>query len=179
MKICGIYKITNTITGDFYIGSSKDINRRWTEHKRQSTWNRCPNSPLYKDMQKYGTDSFVFEVIEEVEESFLKEKEQQFIETLNPIYNNRNASGWNIERYKESQKEYEKTEKRKESNRKANNKYQKSDKGKDSHRKSNNKYNNQLCIYNNETLTLCALSARFRRQGIPHPTEEAKKYLLQ
>ena len=27
-KICAIYKITNTITGDFYIGSSKDVKQR-------------------------------------------------------------------------------------------------------------------------------------------------------
>lgn len=25
MKICGVYKITNTVTNDFYIGSSKDV----------------------------------------------------------------------------------------------------------------------------------------------------------
>ena len=30
-KIIGIYKIINTVTGDFYIGSSKDIKRRWKE----------------------------------------------------------------------------------------------------------------------------------------------------
>ena len=28
MKISGIYKITNTITGDFYIGSSKDVKKK-------------------------------------------------------------------------------------------------------------------------------------------------------
>lgn len=41
-----------------------------------------------------------------------------------------------------------------------------------------NKYNNQLCLYNGETLTLNALSMRFRRRGISNPTTEAKKYLL-
>ena len=66
-KISGIYKITNTITGDFYIGSSKNINRRWAEHKHPSKWKRFPNNQLYKDMQEYGVDKFVFEVLEEVE----------------------------------------------------------------------------------------------------------------
>ena len=32
MKISGVYKITNTVTGDFYIGSSKNIERRWKAH---------------------------------------------------------------------------------------------------------------------------------------------------
>lgn len=40
------------------------------------------------------------------------------------------------------------------------------------------KYNNSLCLYEGEMLTLNALGMRFRRQGIPHPTLEAKKYLL-
>ena len=161
MKICGIYKITNTITGDFYIGSSKNIKQRWAAHKKPSVWKKYSNKQLYLDMQKYGLDKFVFEVIEEAEPDKLKEMEQEFIEKLQPVYNNRNANGLNAERYKEYQKEYEKT-----------------DKGKESHRKSSNKYNNQLCFYNGETLTLCALRTRFKRKGIPNPSAEAKKYLL-
>ena len=149
MKICGIYKITNTVTGDFYIGSSKDIKRRWREHKWPSKWNECPNNPMYQDMQKYGVDKFDFEILEEVEIEKLKEKEQQFIEKLQPTYNNYNASGFDFERYKDSQKKY------------------------------NKEYHNQLCSYNDETLTLNALRMRFRSQGIPHPVLEAKKYLLQ
>ena len=156
-KICGIYKIINTVTGDFYIGSSKDVKHRWRNHKCPSRWNQCPNSQLYHDMQKFGIDKFAFEILEVVEEGSLKEAEQQFIEILKPAYNDRNANGWDFER----QKEYEKTDKRKKS-----------------HRKSSNKYGNQLCFYNGETLTLNTLSQRFRRAGIPHPTLEAKKYLI-
>ena len=160
-KICGIYRITNTITGDFYIGSSKNVKHRWADHKNPSRWNYCPNNQLYQDMQKYGVDKFAFEILEEVEEGSLKEVEQQFIETLKPTYNNINANGWDFERYKESNKEYRKSEK-----------------GKEARRKANKKYKSQLCCYNGETLTLHALSTRFRRRGIDHPTLEAKKYLL-
>ena len=177
-KIIAVYKITNTVTGDFYIGSSKNVKLRWANHKCQSKWNEHPNNPMYIDMRKYGLDNFDFQILAEVEESFLKEAEQKFIELLKPAYNNRNAKGLDIERYKkthkESQKEYQKTEKCKE----AQKEYQKSDKCKKSHKKSCNKYQNQLCFYNGETLTLRALSIRFRRMGISHPTIEAKKYLL-
>lgn len=38
--------------------------------------------------------------------------------------------------------------------------------------------NNQLCFYSGETLTLNALSARFRKSGIEHPTLEAKRYII-
>ena len=217
-KISGIYKITNTITGDFYIGSSKDVKRRWESHKWQSTWKQHPNNPMYQDMKRYGTDSFVFQVIEEVEVGSLKEKEQQFIETLNPTYNNYNAKGLNIEKQKEARKKYEKTEKRKKYQKEYQKEYQKSEKYKEyqkEYRKSDKfkkyqkeyeksdkrkeqkkeyektdkrkkykkeydkEYKNQLCCYNGEVLTLNALSKRFKRQGIPHPTIEAKKYLLQ
>ena len=147
-KISGVYKITNTITGEFYIGSSKNVKCRWKEHKWPSAWKKHPNNPMYLDMQKHGVDKFEFEILEEAEEEKLKETEQQFIETLKPTYNSNRANGFDVERYKES------------------------------HRKYNNKYYNQLCQYNGETLTLKALGMRFQRAGIAHPTKEAKKYLV-
>ena len=162
MKISGIYKITNTITNDFYIGSSKDVKRRWAVHKCQSTWNDNPNKQLYQDMKKYGLNNFEFQVIAEVEVESLKEAEQRFIEKLKPTYNDYRANGRDAERYKESRKEYHK-----------------SDKYKESKKEYNNKYDSQLCLYNGEYLTFTALRKRFMRRGIPHPTIEAKKYLLQ
>ena len=156
-KICAVYKITNTITGDFYIGSSKNVKNRWMSHKKPSTWNKCPNNQLYLDMKKYGVDKFELQILEEVEVEQLKEKEQWFIELLKPTYNNNNAKGWDIERRKEYNRKYNKSDKCKE--------YRK-------------QYYNQLCLYNGQTLTLKALSMRFMRKGIDNPTAEAKKYLL-
>ena len=170
MKISAVYKIMNTVTGDFYIGSSKNVRRRWATHKCPSTWKSCPNKQLYKDMQKYSVDKFEFQVIDEVEPGSLKEKEQYFIETLKPTYNQMNAKGLDIERYNKYKKEYEKSEKRKKNKKE----YEKSEKRK----KYKKEYNNQLCFYNGETITLTALKTRFWRAGIPHPTAEAKKYLL-
>ena len=192
-EISAVYMITNTITGDFYIGSSKDVKRRWVQHKSSSIWKRYPKNPLYQDMKRYGLDYFIFEILAEVEVDKLKEKEQQFIETLKPAYNNNNAKGLNIERHKENNREYEKTDKCKkyrneyrkthrdeinEYQKEYMKEYEKTDKRKESHRKASNKYQNQLCYYNDQTISLNALSLRFRRQGIPHPTLEAKKYLI-
>ena len=191
MKISGIYKITNTVTGDFYIGSSKDVKQRWAHHKCKSKWKECPNNPMYLDMQKYGIDKFEMQILEVVEPEELKETEQKFIETLKPTYNRCNAKGLNIERQKETHKKanrkYEKTEKRKKAKKEYNKEYHKTDKFKeyqkeyqksDKFKEYHRKYDNQLCCYNSEVLTLCALRDRFRKQGIPHPTIEAKKYLL-
>ena len=157
MKISGIYRITNTVTGDFYIGSSKNVRQRLAVHKCQSTWKKCPNNPMYLDMKQYGVDKFVFEILAEVEIDKLKETEQEFIEKMHPTYNDRNANGWDIERYKEYQKTKKYQEYQKE--------YQK-------------EYQNQLCCYNGETLTLHALRTRFMRAGLDYPTIEAKKYLI-
>ena len=174
MKISAVYKITNTVTGDFYIGSSKDVKHRWAQHKCPSRWNEHPNSQLYLDMNKYGLDKFDFQVLEVVEIDKLKEKEQYFIELLKPAYNQMNANGFDFERRKKYQKEYKKSNKGKESQKK----YQKSNKGKEAHKKAQNKYYSQLCCYNGETLTLDALRKRFEKLGIDHPVLEAKKYLL-
>ena len=160
-KISAVYKIINTITNDFYIGSSKNVKKRWADHKCQSSWNKQINNPMYQDMKKYGLDKFEFKILAEVEIGQLKEAEQWFIETLKPTYNNYNASGWNVEKYKKHKKEYMKE-------------YKKSDK----YKEYKKEYNNQLCSYNNEILTLSALTMRFRRAGIENPTKEAKKYLL-
>ena len=97
--ISAVYKITNTITKDFYIGSSKNIKNRWIEHQCLSTWERHQNNPLYLNMKKYGIDKFEFEILAEVEVEQLKEMEQQFIETLKPAYNKYNAKGLDIDKY--------------------------------------------------------------------------------
>ena len=151
--ISGVYKITNNITGDFYIGSSKDIKQRWAVHKCVSVWKLRPGMKLYQAFIKYGLNNFTFDIIEETTD--LHNREQYYIEQLKPSYNNRYASGWNTKR----RKEWKKT-----------NRDEQLAKMKD--------YNNRLCFYENETLTLGALSRRFLKQGMSHYYIEAKKYLL-
>lgn len=80
----GIYKITNKITGQIYIGQSTDIERRWIEHR---TPKARGNNILHGDMKKHGIDNFVFEVIEKCEPSALSERELYYIKSLNPYYN--------------------------------------------------------------------------------------------
>ena len=161
-KISGIYKITNTITGDLYIGSSKNIEKRWASHKSPSVHKQRPNSKLYKAMASYGLDNFTFEIIEKTDN--LKEREQYYIEQLKPSYNNRYASGWNTERCKETY-------------RRCNKEWHKVNKNEQLAK--NKVYNNRLCLYEGKTLTLAALSRRLSRQGIAHPYIEAKNYLIE
>ena len=152
-KISGVYKITNNITGDFYIGSSKNIKHRWAVHRSISVWKLRPGMKLYQAFIKYGLNNFTFDIIEETTD--LHNREQYYIEQLNPSYNNLYAKGRNTER----RKEWKKT-------------------NRDKQLAKMKDYNNRICFYEGETLTLNALSKRFRRQGIANPCKEAKKYLL-
>lgn len=106
MKTSAVYKIVNTVTGDCYVGSSRDVKRRWKAHKEPSRWNNNPNILLYQDFQKYGIDKFDFQILANVCPEHLKDAEQQFIETIKPTYNDKNANGIDAERRKNSQKKY-------------------------------------------------------------------------
>lgn len=45
-KISAVYQIVNTVTNDRYVGSSKNVNERWAQHKSPSVWKYHPNIPL-------------------------------------------------------------------------------------------------------------------------------------
>ena len=83
----GIYKITNLKNNKIYIGQSKDIQRRWNEHK----YDERHNSPIHNAIKKYGIDNFQFEVIEECSLQELNEREKYWIEYYDS-YNN----GYNL-----------------------------------------------------------------------------------
>ena len=86
-KNCGIYKITNTVTGKFYIGSAVNIKRRWAEHRSQLGANKHGNRHLQNSWNKHGEDSFTFEVLECCEKERLIEREQFYIDNEKPAYN--------------------------------------------------------------------------------------------
>ena len=154
MEISGVYKITNKITGESYIGSSKDVKRRWSCHKSSHNWRRFPGRLIYQAFQQYGLENFDFEIIEKTDD--LKNREQYFIDLLKPEYNIIGATT------RMTRKEYMKQ-------------YYKSEKSRETQRK----YLNRPCSYDGEILTLNALYHRFYREGIEHPIIEAKMYLIE
>ena len=172
MKTSGVYEIVNTITGDFYIGSSVDLKKREREHFSESVWKYKPNNLLYKDMKQYGKDNFLFKTIWLCAPEELKKYEQLAIDKYNPKYNVCAAyTGMSKEEYnKQYQKQWYKEN--------ADSIKQYNKEHADSIRQQQKQYHNQQCLYENEILTLCALSTRFSRKGIEHPILEAKKYLI-
>ena len=186
-----------------YVGSSKNIHQRMVKHRsniRQGS-DHGYKQDLYQFLQ---SNQFTVEL--QLTEDY-RQLEQQLIEQYNPTYNNHRANTglgarkgreaeYNKEHYQkyreealEQMKQY--YESNKEQIKQQMKQYYESNKEQikqqkkqyyESHKEERleqiKQYKNQLCFYNGQTLTLNALSGRFRRQGIPHPVLEAKKYLI-
>ena len=77
---CGIYQITNTITGKFYIGSAKNIKERWNSHKSELRRNTHCNYRLQNSWNKYGESAFKFSVLDICDEENRFELEQFYLD---------------------------------------------------------------------------------------------------
>lgn len=92
--ISGIYEIKNIITNKIYIGSSKDINKRWKIHIYLLEKNKHNNIHLQRSWNKYNKENFIFEIIEECNCNLLLEKEQYYLDNMKNLYNiGKNSSG--------------------------------------------------------------------------------------
>lgn len=88
--ISGIYQIVNVINKKTYIGSSKNIIRRWYIHKSALKNNRHHCTYLQRSWNKHGKDAFKFEIIKEIpfeSEAQLLAEELAIIKEQMPAYN--------------------------------------------------------------------------------------------
>lgn len=92
----GIYKITNISNNKIYIGSSVDMLTRWSQHKYYFRNEKHQNIHLQRAYNKYGEQSFVFEILENCEPDKLIEREQVWIDWLKPQYNKRKDASSNL-----------------------------------------------------------------------------------
>lgn len=78
--VCGIYKITNLLTEQCYIGQSVNISDRWKQHCKCGLGiEASATSILYNSMQRDGVWNFTFELLEECPRDLLNEKEAFWI----------------------------------------------------------------------------------------------------
>lgn len=88
--IAYVYRIVNTVTGDFYIGSSVNIDRRKSIHFFDLRHDKHHSPILQNSFNKYGEDKMAFEIIETVSAEDIHdilEREQFYIDTLCPKFN--------------------------------------------------------------------------------------------
>ena len=84
MKKCGIYLITNNINGKKYIGQSRNLIKRWGQHKTESRRDK-PNLIVDKAIKKYGIDNFSFEILFECPLDMLDDWETDMIRLYDSV----------------------------------------------------------------------------------------------
>lgn len=90
LEVSGVYKILCLVNGKFYIGSSKNIQKRWWEHWDEKERAKTKNQMMYDDMRNYGKENFRIYVIYEGED--YKHIEKVVTYNLQPEYNIRNKT---------------------------------------------------------------------------------------
>lgn len=77
-NIIGVYIILNNINNKVYIGQSRNIKRRWREHRKKNL-----KGILYDDIRTYGLENFSFSLLVEIDDS---EKTQELLDYYEKLY---------------------------------------------------------------------------------------------
>lgn len=83
----GIYQISNKINNHSYIGSAINLKTRFATHRNRLKNNNHHSIYLQRAYNKYGLENFEFKILEYCDKSILINREQWFLEELNPEYN--------------------------------------------------------------------------------------------
>lgn len=76
----GIYKIVNKVDGKYYVGSSKNIIKRWSTHTNKLIRGVHKNQKLQSAWNKHKESSFDFLIVEETIQSQLLTNEQKYLD---------------------------------------------------------------------------------------------------
>jgi group I intron endonuclease len=64
IKSAGIFQVKNTVNGKVLLGSSLNLEGPLNSHKFMLTIGRHRNETLQKEWVEYGSDKFIFEILE-------------------------------------------------------------------------------------------------------------------
>jgi hypothetical protein len=103
-EVCGIYKLTNQLTKECYIGQSKNCAKRLSEHLRCACGAvaASKSNKLYEAMRQDGITNFSFELLERCEPEDLDEKEAFFISLYSADTLGYNSTSGNTKRSEQS-----------------------------------------------------------------------------
>lgn len=83
---CGIYWIRNLRSHHVYIGSSRNVERRLVQHRKELETGVHGNERLLLSWQRSGSESFELKLLEEVDVKGLRKAEQRWITKLNTLH---------------------------------------------------------------------------------------------
>lgn len=83
----GIYIFINKVNKKFYIGKSNDLLTRIKFYTKNALDANLSNSKIFKALSKYGFNNFAFSIIEYCPVEDLRNREQYYIDMLQPQYN--------------------------------------------------------------------------------------------
>lgn len=81
----GVYRLLNVLNGKSYVGSSVCLEKRKATHFLLLKQGKSSSPKLQNAYNAYGAASFVFEVLEECEESELQDCELKWIDTFDCV----------------------------------------------------------------------------------------------
>ena len=83
----GVYRITNTINGKTYVGSSTNLRKRFHFYFNANELLRCNSMPICCALLKYGYSAFKLDILEYCESGVTLIRENYYLSLLNPEYN--------------------------------------------------------------------------------------------
>lgn len=89
----GIYKWTNKLTNDIYIGQSVELAKRFIRYFNLSYLRNRAKRVISRALIKYGYSNFSLEILEYCDIADLTEREQYYFDKLNPKYNTLKIAG--------------------------------------------------------------------------------------
>lgn len=85
--ICCIYKVVSIKTGNLYIGGTVNYGNRRRMHIHHLRKNKHSSVVMQSEFNMYGENNFLFDIIEICDKGNLINREQFYIDTLNPSMN--------------------------------------------------------------------------------------------
>ena len=112
-KKSGVYQILNLTNQKCYVGSSKNIHSRWSDHRSMLRNNKHGNKHLQNAWNKDGEDEFIFRILEQIEydKTLIEQREDYWISHFDSTneekgYNKQTAQqGTFTDKWKDQQKE--------------------------------------------------------------------------
>lgn len=87
MKVCGVYGIVHVPSGRVYVGSSKNVTRRWSEHIGRLQRGDHGVPELARVVLEDGVASLAFVLLESCDVNELKEREQEWFGVFPDLMN--------------------------------------------------------------------------------------------